>query len=84
MLRAAYKEFEDRVGLIETSRGAKGALVLSAIERLPRKFTISQLAEKCPTVGIDYIRKVLRNERLAGRLKSTGRGPDAAWIRVSN
>jgi len=81
MLRTAYKEFEERVGMIETSRGAKGALVIAAIEKLPIKFTISQLIEKCPTVGIDYIRKVLRAQRIAGNLRTTGRGPDAAWIK---
>ena len=57
-------------------------LVLAAIERLPLKFTVSQLIEKCPTVGIDYIRKVLRQQRLAGKIKSTGRGPDAAWLKL--
>jgi Fic family protein len=82
VLRTAYREFEQRVGMIGTARGAKGALVLAEIDRLPTRFTISQLAEKCPTVGIDYIRKVLRTQRMAGRLKSTGRGPDAAWTKA--
>jgi Fic family protein len=82
VIRTAYKEFADRVGSVETSRGAKGALVIAAIERLPIKFTASQLVEKCPTVGIDYIRKVLRQQRLDGKIKSTGRGPDAAWMKV--
>ena len=82
MLLAAYREFEERVGLVETARGAKGALVLSAIERMPRQFTISQLMEKCPTVGVDYVRKVLRTQRNAGKLKTTGRGPDAAWMKL--
>lgn len=82
MLRTAYREFEERVGSIQSARGAKGALVLAAIERLPRKFTVSQLIEKCPTVGVDYIRKVLRAQRLAGKIKSTGRGPDAGWIKT--
>jgi len=82
MLRSAYKEFEDRVGSVKSARGAKGALILAAINRLPLKFTVSQLIEKCPTVGIDYIRKVLRQQRLAGKIKSTGRGPDAAWMKV--
>ena len=82
VIRTAYREFEDRVGQVETARGAKGALVIAAIERLPLKFTVAQLIEKCPTVGIDYIRKVLGQHRLNGKIKSTGRGPDAAWIKV--
>lgn len=82
MLLAAYREFEERVGLVGTARGAKGALVLSAIERMPPRFTISELMVKCPTVGVDYVRKVLRAQRDAGKLKTTGRGPDAAWMKV--
>lgn len=82
MLRTAYREFDDRVGQLETAHGAKSALVLAAISKLPVKFTISELSEKCPTVGIDYIRKILREQRLTGNLKSTGRGPDAAWKKI--
>jgi Fic family protein len=82
VLRTAYKEFEDRVGKLASARGAKGAIVLAAIEKLPTKFTISQLQAKCPTVGIDYIRKVLRSQRDSGKLKSTGRGPDAGWQKL--
>ncbi|NBY18785.1 MAG: Fic family protein [Proteobacteria bacterium] len=81
VLRTAYREFDERVGQMEMAHGAKGALVIAAIEKLPMKFTISELADKCPTVGLDYIRKLLREQRLAGNLKSTGRGPDAAWIK---
>lgn len=81
MLRTAYRELDERVGQLETAHGAKGALILAAIEKLPKKFTVSELIEKCPTVGIDYVRKILREQRLAGNLKSTGRGPDAAWIK---
>lgn len=83
VLLGAYREFEKRVGSIATARGAKGTLVIAAITRLPSKFTISDLVAKCPTVGIDYIRKVIRSERNARRLKSTGRGPDAAWIKIN-
>lgn len=82
MLLGAYREFENRVGLVETARGAKAAMIVSAIERLPARFTISDLMAQCPTVGVDYIRKTLRVERDAGRLRSDGRGPDAAWLKV--
>jgi len=82
VLLSGYKEFEERVGSVEVTRGAKGTLVIAAIERLPTKFTISQLIEKCPTIGIDYIRKILRQLRLKKKIKSSGRGPDAAWIKI--
>lgn len=82
MLLTAYREFEKRVGLVETSKGAKGAMVVAAIQRLPRSFTIAEVAAQCPTVGIDHIRKVLRAERDAGRLRVEGRGPNTSWLRL--
>lgn len=36
MLLTAYREFENRIGLLLTSKGAKGAMVVAAIQRLPR------------------------------------------------
>ena len=81
MLMGAYKEFEKRVGLIEATKGAKVAMVLSSIDKLPVRFTIGDVAAQCPTVGIDHIRKIIRAERDAGRLQSEGRGPRATWVK---
>jgi Fic family protein len=82
MLLGAYREFENRVGSVETARGAKAAMILAEVKRLPMRFTISDVMARCPTVGIDYVRKILRVERDSGRLRSDGRGPDAAWIKI--
>lgn len=76
---SAYREFEQRVGLVTSAKGAKTAMVLDAISNLPRNFSIKDLQERCPTVGIDLIRRILRQERTAGRLECLGRGPDARW-----
>lgn len=84
MLVGAYREFESRVGLVASARGAKAAMIAAAIERLPMRFTISDVMAQCPTVGIDYVRKTLRAERDEGRLRSDGRGPDAAWVKIMN
>jgi Fic family protein len=81
MLLAAYREFESRVGSVETAKGAKAAMVLAAIARLPARFTIGDVAKRCPTVGIDHVRKILRAERDAGRLITEGRGPHAGWVK---
>ena len=81
MLLTAYREFENRVGSVETAKGAKASMVLAAIERLPVRFTIGDVAKKCPTVGIDHVRKILRAERDAGRLMAEGRGPNAGWVK---
>jgi Fic family protein len=76
---SAYREFEKRVGLVSSAKGAKTAMVLDAVSNIPGDFSIKDLQERCPTVGIDLIRRILRQERDAGRLECLGRGPDARW-----
>jgi Fic family protein len=81
-LIAAYREFEGRVGTVSGSRGAKSELVLSAIESFHGEFTVGQLQEQCPTVGIDLMRRILRQQKEAGKLECLGRGPTASWRRI--
>ncbi|KYC37245.1 cell filamentation protein Fic [Scytonema hofmannii PCC 7110] len=76
---SAYREFEERVGLVSSAKGAKTAMVLGAVNNIPGDFSIKDLQERCPTVGIDLIRRILRQERNAGRMECLGRGPDARW-----
>jgi Fic family protein len=76
---AAYKEFENRVGILTDGRGAKTELVLEAIRGFYGDFSVSELQAQCPNVGIDLIRRLLRQERKAGNLECLGRGPAARW-----
>ncbi len=79
VLLSAYREFEQRVGLVASSKGAKTAMVLEVINHLSGDFSIRDIQDKCPTVGIDLIRRILRLEKDADRLVSLGRGPNARW-----
>jgi Fic family protein len=79
MLFGSYKEFERRVGLITTGRGTKTAMVLDAIGHFKGDFTIRELQESCPHVGIDLIRRILREQKNMGMLECLGRGPNAKW-----
>ena len=79
MLLSAYREFEQRVGYVSSAKGSKTAMVLDAINSLPREFSIKELQERCPTVSIDLIRRVLRQEREAGNLERLGQGVTARW-----
>lgn len=81
-LLAAYREFEDRVGLLTTGRGAKTQIVLEAIGRFHGDFSVSELQEQCPNVGIDLIRRILREQKISEKLESLGRGPAARWRRI--
>ena len=81
MLLAAYHKLEIRPKRDDTGQGAKSAMVLDVLNRMNGEFSISDLRERCPNVGIDLIRRILRQERRFGRLECLGRGPDARWRR---
>jgi Fic family protein len=81
VLLAAYREFEERVGLLTTTRGAKSEMVRLAIERLPQPFSISDLERVCPSVSRPLIRKVL-NELKGKHIRPVGRGAGAKWERM--
>lgn len=82
MIVRAYGEFEDRVGLITQARGAKSEMVRAAIRAFSGSFAARELQERCPNVGLDLIRRILGEERKAGRLEVSGRGPEARWRRL--
>ena len=79
MLLGSYRELERRVGVITTGRGTKTAMVVDALKHFRNEFTISELQERCPHVGIDLIRKILREQKNLGKLECLGRGPNAKW-----
>jgi len=81
-LRHAYSQFEKRAGLIAEIKGSKTALILDTLEHFRGEFSIQELQEQCPTVGIDLIRRILKEEKNAGRLKCLGRGPFAKWKKL--
>lgn len=78
----AWQELERRTGIVHGGRGAKTAMVLDVIDHLVGEFSVSELHARCPTVGIDLVRRVLRQQRDAGRVECLGRGPHARWRRI--
>ena len=76
----AYREFENRAGMITTARGAKRQMVLEVIRRMSGEFTLAQVHSKCPGVSIDLIRKVMQDEKKAGRAVPVKMGRDATWL----
>ena len=81
VLIAAYKEFEDRVGTIQTARGSKTERVRSAVLRRLGEFAISDIQRDCPTVSRDMIRVVLNQMREEGVVELHGRGRGAKWLK---
>jgi len=79
VLIAAYKEFADRVGTIQTARGSKTERVRSAVTRRWGEFAISDIERDCPTVSRDMIRVVLNQMRDEGLVELHGKGRGAKW-----
>lgn len=80
MLRA-YREFEERVGTIERSRGSKGDRVRAEVLARSLPFSISEIEESCPGVSRDMVRLVLRAMKSEELIESTGKGRGAKWIK---
>ena len=78
-LIAAYKEFEDRVGVVRASRGAKTAWVRDAVANLPDEFSVGELARACSGVSRPMIRVILEGLRKEGKLEVVGAGRGAMW-----
>ena len=83
VVRAAYDEFGRDMGDLRDGRGMKTQLVLQAIKQTIGDFSISELHQRCPSVGVDMLRHVLRAERDAGRLAAIGRGRNARWRKIA-
>jgi len=79
ILKIAYQEFEERVGQIVEPKGAKAELVRHAVRNRRGEFRLSDIEQACPSVGREWIRKVLGDMRKAGELQCKGRGPAARW-----
>ena len=72
---SAWQELERRTGIVQGGRGAKTAMVLDVIDHLVGDFSVSELHARCPTVGIDLVRRVLRQQRNAGQVEWPGPRP---------
>lgn len=84
ILKAAYKELEERVGQIKSPRGTKTELIEAAINAFSGEFTLSDIERACPGVSRDMVRRVLRDLQGAGKVECLGRGPGAAWKKKGN
>jgi len=82
ILKLAYKELEARVGATPTPKGGKTDLVLAAIAKAGGTFRVSDLQRECPGVGVDMIRKVLKDLKKGGRVACLSRGQNAQWKRI--
>lgn len=79
---AAYKEFEDRTGLVG-GRGSKRARIERFIEtNLSDEFTIAEVRQASPQASDSYIRVVLGDLKASRAIEPVGRGRGASWRRL--
>jgi len=83
VLLAAYREFESRVGAVQSPRGAKRDLVIDSVRHLPMQFRFADVQRASPTVSRPTIERALGQLREAGEIRLLKGGRDAVWQRVS-
>lgn len=81
-LLAAYREFENRVGIVSNKRGNKSERVEKSIEKFLGNFTKEDIRNLCPEVGESTINRVLEKLREEGKIQSIGKGRNAKWKRL--
>jgi Fic family protein len=83
ILKAAFNEFEARLGRVVAPRGEKTALVIRAVQQSDRAFRVADLQKACPGVSLDLIRVTLKNLQRMGRIECLGRGRSAEWKKTA-
>jgi Fic family protein len=78
-LIVAYKEFEQRVGKITTSKGAKRDMVFAAIEKLPDEFSFSDIRRACPGISFSTLKRSLQQLKKKKIIRTVGKGRDAKY-----
>jgi len=65
--------------MMKSPKGAKTALIESAVGNFTGEFILNDLERACPGVSRDMLRLVLRDLRKSERVECLGRGPGALW-----
>ncbi|PKQ14998.1 MAG: cell filamentation protein Fic [Actinobacteria bacterium HGW-Actinobacteria-7] len=82
VLLVAYREFEARVGAVQSPKGAKRELVVDCIRHLPIQFQFADVTRSCPGVSRPTIDRALRQLRQSGEIRLLRAGRDAQWERT--
>jgi Fic family protein len=79
ILRISCKEFEQRLGQLQSPKGEKTRIVLQSIDNFNGTFSVSELQNRCPNVSIDMIRRIMKKLKSGNMLECLGRGQNARW-----
>ncbi len=70
------------MGKLHPPRGEKTAMVTRTIKSFTHDFSVAEIQRRCPGVGIDMIRKVLKDLQAQGIVECLGRGRNAKWSKI--
>ena len=79
IIKSAYNELEIRAKEVKSPRGSKRTLVLNALSQQEGLFTVNTIQQACPGVGIDMIRKVMKELQKIKKIKCVKAGQNAQW-----
>ncbi|WP_028402409.1 Fic family protein [Ectobacillus panaciterrae] len=79
---AAYKELEERVGVVQTGKGNKEKRVESYIANKIGYFSKEDIRTACPDVSESTINRVLVRLKEEGIVEPLGKGRSAKWKKV--
>jgi len=79
---AAYKEFEERVGVINLKKGKKNERIENMIEHTIGEFNKEEIRNACPDVAESTINRVLEKLKGEGKIVSMGKGRNAKWKKI--
>jgi Fic family protein len=82
-IKMAHREFEQRLGQLQSPKGEKTSLVLHAIDSTLGPFSMAEIRNKCPNVSIDMVRRVLKDLRAKDQVECLGRGQNARWQKTA-
>ncbi len=84
IIKTAYQEFEERLGHQHQPHGGKTSMIHDAVNGFSGNFSVTDILGKCPGVGIDMVRKVLKDLQKHEKIECLGRGRNARWSKKGN
>jgi len=82
VILAAYKEFENRAGIVTEGRGRKASRIREIINGFLGPFSASDIQERCPDISRPTINAVLKKLSEEGIVERVGMGRSAKWRAV--
>ncbi|MCD9020237.1 Fic family protein [Cohnella silvisoli] len=79
VLLAAYKEFENRAGMVTDSKGQKAVRIREIVKNLLGTFTAADIEERCPDIARPTINAALKKMSEEGIIQRDGMGRSAKW-----